>query len=143
MKDVTAVGDEGGFAPNSLGGDEDAIELILKAIRTAGYEPGKDFVLAMDAASSEWKSEKGKGFYALDVLQHLFHQLFVGGDLPARQFPGGGLQVPVHQQEHAEANEQHQRRAPVEQRQHGDDQQPSITLDLILTLSILSIIIGG
>ena len=63
MKDVTAVGDEGGFAPNSLGGDEDAIELILKAIRTAGYEPGKDFVLAMDAASSEWKSEKGKGFY--------------------------------------------------------------------------------
>ena len=63
MKDVTAVGDEGGFAPNSLGGDEDAIELILKAIRTAGYEPGRDFVLAMDAASSEWKSEKGKGFY--------------------------------------------------------------------------------
>ena len=63
MKDVTAVGDEGGFAPNSLGGDEDAIELILKAIKTAGYEPGKDFMLAMDAAASEWKSEKGKGFY--------------------------------------------------------------------------------
>ena len=63
MKDVTAVGDEGGFAPNSLGGDEDAIELILKAIKTAGYEPGRDFVLAMDAAASEWKSEKGKGFY--------------------------------------------------------------------------------
>ena len=63
MKDVTAVGDEGGFATNSLGGDEDAIELILKAIRAAGYEPGRDFVLAMDAASSEWKSEKGKGFY--------------------------------------------------------------------------------
>ena len=63
MKDVTAVGDEGGFAPNSLGGDEDAIELILKAIKTAGYEPGRDFVLAMDAAVSEWKSEKGKGFY--------------------------------------------------------------------------------
>ncbi len=63
MKDVTAVGDEGGFAPNSLDGDEAAIELILKAIREAGFEPGKDFVLAMDAASSEWKSEKGKGFY--------------------------------------------------------------------------------
>ena len=63
MKDVTAVGDEGGFAPNSLGGDEDAIELILKAIEAAGYKPGKDFMLAMDAASSEWKSEKGKGFY--------------------------------------------------------------------------------
>ena len=63
MDDVTAVGDEGGFAPNKLGGDEDAIELILKAIEKAGYTPGKDFVLAMDAASSEWKSEKGKGFY--------------------------------------------------------------------------------
>ncbi len=63
MKDVTAVGDEGGFAPTSLGGDEDAIELILKAIETAGYKPGKDFMLAMDAAASEWKSEKGKGFY--------------------------------------------------------------------------------
>ncbi len=59
---TTAVGDEGGFAPN-LAGDEDTIEHILRAIDKAGYEPGKDFVLAMDAASSEWKSEKGKGFY--------------------------------------------------------------------------------
>ena len=63
MKDVTAVGDEGGFAPNSLGGDEEAIELILKAIEKAGYKPGVDFVLAMDAAASEWQSPKGKGFY--------------------------------------------------------------------------------
>ncbi|MCR4748978.1 MAG: phosphopyruvate hydratase [Lachnospiraceae bacterium] len=63
MKDVTAVGDEGGFAPNSLGGDEDAIELILKAIEKAGFKPGTDFMIAMDAAASEWKSEKGKGFY--------------------------------------------------------------------------------
>ena len=63
MNDVTAVGDEGGFAPNSLDGDEAAIELILKAIETAGYRPGEDFVLAMDAAASEWKSEKGIGFY--------------------------------------------------------------------------------
>ncbi|MBP5654043.1 MAG: phosphopyruvate hydratase [Clostridiales bacterium] len=63
MNDVTAVGDEGGFAPNSLTGDEAAIELILKAIETAGYKPGEDFVLAIDAASSEWKSEKGIGFY--------------------------------------------------------------------------------
>jgi len=59
---TTAVGDEGGFAPN-LASDEDAIEHILAAVRAAGYEPGRDFVLAMDAASSEWKSEKGKGFY--------------------------------------------------------------------------------
>jgi len=59
---TTAVGDEGGFAPN-LASDEDTIEHILQAIKDAGYEPGKDFMLAMDAASSEWKSEKGKGFY--------------------------------------------------------------------------------
>ena len=59
---TTAVGDEGGFAPD-LAGDEDTIEHILQSIRNAGYEPGRDFVLAMDAASSEWKSEKGKGFY--------------------------------------------------------------------------------
>ena len=63
MGDVTAVGDEGGYAPNSLKSDEDAIEKILEAIKAAGYEPGKDFMIAMDAASSEWKSEKGKGFY--------------------------------------------------------------------------------
>ncbi|MCR5013040.1 MAG: phosphopyruvate hydratase [Lachnospiraceae bacterium] len=63
MGDVTAVGDEGGFAPNQLKSDEEAIEKILEAIKKAGFEPGKDFMIAMDAASSEWKSEKGKGFY--------------------------------------------------------------------------------
>ena len=63
MGDVTAVGNEGGFAPNKLTSDEEAIEKILEAIKAAGFEPGKDFMIAMDAASSEWKSEKGKGFY--------------------------------------------------------------------------------
>ena len=63
MGDVTAVGDEGGFAPNKLTSDEEAIEKILEAIRAAGYEPGKDFMIAMDAGSSEWKSEKGIGYY--------------------------------------------------------------------------------
>lgn len=47
---ATSVGDEGGFAPD-LGSDEEAIEYILEAVKKAGYEPGKDFVLAMDAAS--------------------------------------------------------------------------------------------
>ena len=59
---ATSVGDEGGFAPN-LTSDEETIETILAAVKDAGYEPGKDFMIAMDAASSEWKSEKGKGFY--------------------------------------------------------------------------------
>lgn len=60
---ATSVGDEGGFAPN-LKSDEEAIEFILAAVKKAGYEPGKDFVLAMDAASSEWKGSK-KGEYVL------------------------------------------------------------------------------
>ena len=54
---ATSVGDEGGFAPN-LSSDEETIETVLEAIRNAGYEPGKDFMLAMDAASSEWKGTK-------------------------------------------------------------------------------------
>ena len=54
----TAVGDEGGFAPN-LSSDEEAIELILEAVSAAGYTPGTDFALAIDAASSEWKAESG------------------------------------------------------------------------------------
>ena len=57
------MGDEGGFAPD-LGSDEEAIQYILAAVTRAGYEPGTDFVLAMDAASSEWKS-KTKGEYLL------------------------------------------------------------------------------
>lgn len=59
----TAVGDEGGFAPD-LKSDEEAITYIMKAIEAAGYRPGIDFVLAMDAASSEWKGKK-KGEYIL------------------------------------------------------------------------------
>lgn len=60
---AASVGDEGGFAPN-LSSDEEAIETILEAVRTAGYEPGIDFMIAVDAASSEWKDkEKGIGFY--------------------------------------------------------------------------------
>ena len=59
---ATSVGDEGGFAPN-LSSDDETIETILEAVKAAGYEPGRDFMIAMDAASSEWKSEKGKGFY--------------------------------------------------------------------------------
>lgn len=75
---ATSVGDEGGFAPD-LASDEDAIQYILEAIRQAGYEPGKDFVLAMDAASSEWKSgvkgqyllpKSGKRFTSQELIAH-------------------------------------------------------------------------
>ncbi|HUM85569.1 MAG TPA: phosphopyruvate hydratase [Lachnospiraceae bacterium] len=58
-----SVGDEGGFAP-ALSSDEEAIETILEAVKKAGYEPKKDFMIAVDAASSEWKSDR-KGVYHL------------------------------------------------------------------------------
>ena len=75
---ATSVGDEGGFAPN-LASDEEAIQYILEAVKLAGYEPGKDFVLAMDAASSEWKTDKtgeyklpkcGKVFTSAELVEH-------------------------------------------------------------------------
>ena len=54
----TAVGDEGGFAPD-IADETEAIELILEAVSRAGYAPGRDFSLALDAAASEWKDKKG------------------------------------------------------------------------------------
>jgi len=75
---ATSVGDEGGFAPN-VSSDAEAIELILEAIKKAGYKPGKDFVLAMDPAASEWKGSKkgeykmpksGKKFTSAQLVQH-------------------------------------------------------------------------
>lgn len=75
---ATSVGDEGGFAPD-LGSDEEAIECILEAVGKAGYKPGEDFVLAMDAASSEWKSatkgeyllpKSGRKFTSAELIEH-------------------------------------------------------------------------
>lgn len=57
-----SVGDEGGFAPD-LSGDEEVIETILEAIEKSGYKAGYDFMLAIDSAVSEWKDERGTGFY--------------------------------------------------------------------------------
>jgi enolase len=57
----TAVGDEGGFAPD-LGSNEEAVEVILRAIERAGYRPGEDVVLALDAAASEFHDENGYTF---------------------------------------------------------------------------------
>ena len=50
----TAVGDEGGFAPNLAGGTEEALESILTAVKNAGYEPGKDVMIGLDCAASEF-----------------------------------------------------------------------------------------
>ena len=63
----TGVGDEGGFAPD-LESDDEAFGMLLQAVKDAGYEPGTDFVFAMDAASSEWKGSR-KGEYILPKSQ--------------------------------------------------------------------------
>lgn len=55
---ATAVGDEGGFAPD-LKSERETLDLILEAIQKAGYEPGRDIALAIDAAASEWKAKEG------------------------------------------------------------------------------------
>jgi len=65
----TAVGDEGGFAPD-LGSNEEALELIVQAIEQAGYKPGKDMALALDAAASEFYE---KGRYRLDAEKQPDH----------------------------------------------------------------------
>ena len=75
---ATSVGDEGGFAPN-LSSDEETIEVILEAVKIAGYEPGKDFMIAIDAAASVWKGSKigeyvlpksGKKFTTDELIAH-------------------------------------------------------------------------
>ena len=53
----TAVGDEGGFAPNFAGGIEEALSSIIEAIKAAGYEPGKDVMIGLDCASSEFYAD--------------------------------------------------------------------------------------
>ncbi len=75
---ATSVGDEGGFAPD-LSSDDETIETILEAVKKAGYEPGKDFMIAMDAAASEWKTgvkgeyklpKSGKTYTSAELVAH-------------------------------------------------------------------------
>jgi enolase len=75
---AASVGDEGGYAPD-LASDEAALDLIIEAIKKAGYKPGTDFSLAMDPAASEWKGSKigeykqpksGKVFTSAELVQH-------------------------------------------------------------------------
>ncbi|HEY1738159.1 MAG TPA: phosphopyruvate hydratase [Acidimicrobiia bacterium] len=74
---ATAVGDEGGFAPN-LPSNEDALKLLVEAIAAAGYEPGKDIAIALDPASSEYFKNgryelegEGRTFTSAEMADHL------------------------------------------------------------------------
>ena len=67
---AAGVGDEGGYAPN-LGSDEDALKAIVKAIEEAGYKPGEDFKIAIDAASSEWQKAGEKDYNLPKTGKHM------------------------------------------------------------------------
>lgn len=96
---ATSVGDEGGFAPN-LTSDEEAIQFILAAVEKAGYEPKKDFLLALDAASSEWKG-KEKGQYHLpksgkDVTSY---QLIEHWEMLCDKYPICSIEDPLDEED--------------------------------------------
>ena len=82
-----AVGDEGGFAPD-LKSDEEALELIIEAAEIAGYKPSEHFLLAMDAAASEWKGDK-KGCYKMPKSGREFtsHELVTHWEALAASYP--------------------------------------------------------
>ena len=117
---ATSVGDEGGFAPN-LKKDEDALKVIVEAIEKAGFQPGKDFMIAMDAAVSEWYQQDEDGYYLLpkankkmtrqegicgEISHHLsgrrhgrrgLGRLENADQRPGRQNPAGGRRFVCHQ----------------------------------------------
>ena len=67
---AAGVGDEGGYAPN-LGSDEDAQKALVQAVEKAGYKPGEDFCIAIDAASSEWQKEGEKDYHLPKTGKHM------------------------------------------------------------------------
>lgn len=90
----SGVGDEGGFAAD-IGSDEEAIEKLLESIEKAGYKPGKDFVIALDAAASEWYDEQlgiyrqpksGKKFTPAELVNHW---ITLCGNYPIRSIEDG------------------------------------------------------
>lgn len=84
---TTSVGDEGGFAPN-LSSDAEAVELILNAVEKAGYRPAEDFMIAIDAAASEWKGEnKGEYFMPKSKMKLSADELISHWESLANKYP--------------------------------------------------------
>lgn len=98
---ATAVGDEGGFAPN-LDSDEDAIELIVEAVTQAKFVPGQDFVLALDAAASEWKNGE-TGSYKLPKSGKVYtsEELITRWDLLCSKYPIKSIEDPLDEEDWA------------------------------------------
>lgn len=96
---ATSVGDEGGFAP-MLDSDESAIELILDAVKQAGYEPEQDFVLALDAAASEWKSDE-QGKYRMPKCKNVYttEELISHWELLCDKYPIRSIEDPLDEED--------------------------------------------
>ena len=96
----TAVGDEGGYAPD-LESDEAAIRYLLKAVEAAGYRPYDDFVLAIDAAASEWKAEKYEGGYFLPKKQKRYttDELIAHCAELSRKYPIRSIEDPLDEED--------------------------------------------
>ena len=82
----TGVGDEGGFAP-SLGSNEEALEVVAEAIRRAGYEPGRDILLALDPASTEFYNEGKYVFHKSDGSERTSEQMVDFWEDWTRRYP--------------------------------------------------------
>ena len=96
---ATSVGDEGGFAPN-LTSDEEAIQFILAAVEKAGYEPKKDFLLALDAASSEWKGkEKGQYHFPKSGKDVTSYQLIEHWEMLCDKYPICSIEDPLDEED--------------------------------------------
>ena len=93
----TSVGDEGGFAPEIIE-ETQAIDLILEAVSRAGYTAGRDFVLALDAAASEWKQKNG---YLLPKSRRTFtaHELTEHWRELIRQYPIRSIEDPLGEED--------------------------------------------
>ncbi len=97
---TTAVGDEGGFAPD-VDSDEAAIELILEAIDRAGYKAGRDFRLALDAAASEWKKDKASDRYCMPKSGQVYtaEELIAHWTMLAEKYPICSIEDPLDEED--------------------------------------------
>ena len=96
---AVGVGDEGGFAPD-LRNDEEAIGYILRAIEKAGFNPGADFMIALDAAASEWKTEKSGEYCMPKAKTHWTSESLVDHwENLCRQYPIASIEDPLDEED--------------------------------------------
>ncbi|OAA31776.1 enolase [Kosmotoga arenicorallina S304] len=94
---VTAVGDEGGFAPN-LGSNEEAIQYIIKAIEAAGYKAGEEIFIALDCAADSFFDEE-KGVYLVDGKEMSSEELISYYEDLANRYPIISIEDPFHEED--------------------------------------------